>query len=325
MLTRLILCLALMMAAGCSEEASPTSPDGVPLRVVVTVAPLAGLVEPIIGPGAELTVLMPPGTPVHGHELSPKDIAAMGRADVIVYVGLGLEPQVARFVATHPSANRTVVCFADVVGITVVGGSHEEGGHEEGGHGEGGHGEGGEGVIDPHLWLDPGLVRELIPAVVTAVKQAQEHRGVLDEAERGRIERAGDELLARLDALDQEYRSRLGPFSGESIVTHHAAWSRLAGRYGLEVVSVIRPVEAGEPTPGAVAGAVGAIREHGAKAVFVEPQFGPAEADRIAGAAGVRVEQLDPIGDGDWFAMMRANLDALVRGLGGPGYTGNDG
>ena len=69
-------------------------------------------------------------------------------------------------------------------------------------------------------------------------------------------------------------------------------------------------------TPQAVAATVDAIKKEGVKVVFVEPQYDRTAAQRIAEAAGVRVAVLDPLGDGDWFKMMRGNLEALVKALG---------
>jgi ABC-type Zn uptake system ZnuABC Zn-binding protein ZnuA len=60
-----------------------------------------------------------------------------------------------------------------------------------------------------------------------------------------------------------------------------------------------------------------AIREHGLKAIFVEPQFSSVAAERIAHSTGIRVLPIDPLGDGDWALLMRKNLDSLVSGLGG--------
>ena len=36
---------------------------------------------------------------------------------------------------------------------------------------------------------------------------------------------------------------RLGPFEGEAVVTHHAAWGRLVERYGLHEAAVIQVSE----------------------------------------------------------------------------------
>jgi zinc transport system substrate-binding protein len=123
------------------------------------------------------------------------------------------------------------------------------------------------------------------------------------------------EMLSDVRALDTEYKSRLASFAGRAIVTHHAAWKRLADRYGLKVAAVIRPIESSEPTAAAVTAAVHAIEEQHVGAIFVEPQFSPQAAERIVAIAKVKVAGLDPLGDGDWFKMMRANLDSLVKNL----------
>jgi ABC-type Zn uptake system ZnuABC Zn-binding protein ZnuA len=312
--------LATLAAAGCDR--APATPADVrptaaaanaqtpattgPLRAVVTVAPLASLVRPFLPEGAELNILMAPGRSEHGYEFSPSDIAHLGQSHVAVYVGLGLEPQVAEFLKNHASASRSVVVFADAVGID----AHDHAHHDHAPGEECNH------VVDPHLWLDPGLVEKLVPAIHDAVAVAAERRGQLTDAERTRLAAARDDLLARVRAVDEEYRAALTPLKGKAIVTHHAAFPRLAERYGLTVADVIRDVSTSEPTPGQIAETVNAIRSQNVRVVFFEPQFNPRAAQRIAQAAGVRLGKLDPLGDGDWFAMMRANLQSLTTNLG---------
>ena len=103
------------------------------------------------------------------------------------------------------------------------------------------------------------------------------------------------------------------------LVTHHAAWKRLAERYGLKIAAVIRPIESAEPTAEAIAGAVHAIQDQHIPVIFVEPQFSSKAAERIAAQTGVRIGHLDPLGDGDWFKLMRSNLDSLVANLAASG------
>ncbi|MEL7474184.1 MAG: metal ABC transporter substrate-binding protein, partial [Planctomycetota bacterium] len=146
-------------------------------------------------------------------------------------------------------------------------------------------------------------------------------RGLDDEATR--TDR--DRLLTALAEIDALYESGLEPHRGVGFVTHHDAWRRLTGRFGVRVVGVIRPIETSEPTPGAIAAAVDAVRSAEASLIIVEPQFDPGAARRVAELTGAPVATLDPLGDGDWFAMMRANLEALTDALGNPSDLGASG
>lgn len=292
-----LLLIALLLSAGACSRQEPARAPG-PMRIVVSIAPLTGLVAALAPQDARIRTLVPPGRSLHGYELSPADVAALGAADLVVYVGLGLDPAAETFLAAHPSARRRSVCFARVADIRAEPHVHTDEPHEH--HGP-----------DPHLWLDPELVGRLIPALA----------GTLDEVARAidrpieALDSRAAALAARVAEVDAEHRTRLEPFRGASIVTHHNAYARLADRYGLKIAAVIRPIEGEEPTPGQIDAAVRAIRERGARAVFVEPQFNPAAAERIAAAAGVPLGRLDPEGNTDWFALMRANLEALVRML----------
>lgn len=278
-----------------------------PLRIVVTVPPLAGLVKELAPPGSEVTALIVPGRSEHGYEFTPEDVARLARADVAVYVGLGLEPKVEDFLKTRPAPSRQVVCMADALGIRA---DPDHAGHEHAPDEPCDH-----GPVDQHLWLDPVLVQNFVPALSRSIQAAMAQRGMNDDKARGEHDARAAALIARVKALDEELREQLKPVAGEAIVTHHNAWPRLADRYGLKVAAVIRAVEGAEPTPDSIAKAVDAIQEQRVRGVFFEPQFNAAVAERIAQAAGVRLGKLDPLGDGDWFALMRGNGRSIVETL----------
>jgi zinc transport system substrate-binding protein len=295
-----------------------------PLRVVVTIAPLKGLVEPLLPDGSTVKVLMQAGKSEHGYEFTPADIAAVAKADLAVYVGLGLDSKIEATLKRRDGTAPKFVCFADAVGITAA--EEAEGrGKEHPPSGPGDHHEHGAEYVDPHLWLDPVLAEKLVAALGGAVHEAvgRKTTGGCDwgadlpglHEEFARSDAAAKELRDRIRAVGQEWTDRLAPFKGKSVVTHHNAFSRPAERYGFKVAAVIREFETSEPSPGDIAKVVEAIRKEKVKTIFVEPQFNAAAAERIAGRAGVKVGHLDPLGDGDWFKMMKANLDALVGGL----------
>lgn len=317
-------CLTLF--AGCRERTSPTPPDGT-VDAVVTVAPLAGLVRPLLPEKSTLKVLMVPGRSEHGYEFSPSDFDALARADLAVYVGLGLEPPVARFLSNRTDPNRHEVRLGAALGLEPAStprGSDEHDGHDgHDGHeshdDHAGHDHekdhDSHGPIDPHVWLDPILVLQSLPAIRDAVRDAMKSAGVSDEASLAHAAKAFDELEARVKEVDAHYREALAPFQGSAIITHHAAFGRLAQRYGLRIAAVIRPVESSEPTPGDLDAVRTAIHAEKAHAIFVEPQFSTGAAERLAKQAGVRLLVLDPIGEGDWTALMEKNLSTLVDGL----------
>jgi len=317
-----VLVMGVLVVAGVVSpakaqpvSAKPASTE--PMRVVVTVPPLRSIVEPLLPSGSELRVLMQPGRSEHGYEFTPSDLAAVAGADLVVYVGLNLEPRIEQAVA-DVFKGRTVICFAKVVGLQrsgqpipntpeALGAGHDHDASCDHEH--------DEKWVDQHLWLDPSLMAKLAGPVRGAIEEALQAKGLLTEAEQQRLGAAQAALQARIQGVDDQWRTSVKGFTSTTIVTHHAAFSRLADRYGLTIASVIRTIEGGEPTPGDLVKVLEAIEKHKVKAIFVEPQFNARAAERLARQAKIRVGQLDPMGDGDWFAQMQRNLDSLAAHL----------
>lgn len=107
--------------AGDAPRPSPT----IIQRVVVTIPPLKGLVRATSVDGTFVKSLVTPGRSEHGFELSPSDLEEIARANVVVYVGLGLEPWLEKTLKDHPSPTRIEVCFAKVVGLVPAEGEGE--------------------------------------------------------------------------------------------------------------------------------------------------------------------------------------------------------
>ncbi len=122
-------------------------------------------------------------------------------------------------------------------------------------------------------------------------------------------------LVTRIEAVDAAYRAAADSAETRTLVVGHDAYGWLSRRYSLSTIA-IAGLNAQEPTNKAVQAAIAAIRQRGAMAVFVEPQLSQAAGKRIAERTKVPVLLLDPLGDGDWFRMMEANLESLKKGLG---------
>lgn len=334
----LVLLLGLVASivhSGCGPSNQPR-PDG-PMRIVVSIAPLAGLVREV-APDAEVSVLVPAGVSEHGYELTPGDVDRLRRADLIVGVGLGLEPRLEE-VVRRLGDDANVLWFAECLtpeelaaGATEDEHDHADHDHDGDGHDDHAHDDHGHdhSAGDPHLWLDPVLVEKFVEKLGDRIGRLHAQKIGVDiamsepartEVGVGRQAIARDQTTAiihRVQSVDARARGAMTPLAGRAIVTHHASHGRFAARYGLRIAATIRVSETMEPTPGQVEAAVRAIRAEDVPAVFVEPQFDSTTAARIAREAGVRVVVLDPMGDGDWFALMDHTITTIADALSTP-------
>lgn len=278
-----------------------------PLRVVVSIPPLQGLVAELLPDDAQLTVLIPPGNSPHGFVPVPSSSIAVKQADLIVLVGMGLEGPTQRMIDRHAAGR--VVSFARTVGEDHASADHDHELCAVTGH---------EHATDPHLWLDAALVERLIVVVAAELGEL----GVVDASERAAA------LIERVRDADAQAQHRLGPVEGARMITQHDAWRRFAPRYGLEVLSSVVPSGVGEPTPGDMSRAHEAVRlartaSDAPIGIFTEPQLDPRPAERLARVLNLPLGTLDPLGDGDWFALLERNTQALLATLGAsPDATG---
>jgi zinc transport system substrate-binding protein len=309
--------LAQAVAAATDSKPAATPAKATPLNVVVTVPPLKSIVEPLLPPGSTITMLMKPGQSEHGYEFTPDDIAKLAKADMVVLVGLALEPRIEETIKRQREAGQATQRVAINWGESL---NFQQDPHAYEHHDHGAGCTHGHGWVDQHLWLDPSLVQKFVPTLQESVLKAQRAKlpagSELSAEEVARVDVAAEQLTTLATQIDLEYRTALEPFKGRAIVCHHDAYGRLAERYGLKVAAAIKSSTASESSPSELANVVKAIREHDAQAVFIEPQFDPSVASRVAKAAGVRVATLDPLGQGDWAATMRSNLQSLTQNLG---------
>ena len=270
-------------------------------RVVATIGPLAWAATAL---GEEsVHVLVPAGASPHGYELKPSDLGAIRSADLVVLVGAGFEPAVERVLAKRSREGQRVIRLTDLLpeGESAPEHDHDHAPGEVCTHSH----------LDPHAWLDPVMMRTLVGEVGEALGASEE------------LIRAAQ---AECTTIDREYTAAISQLSARRIVTHHNAYGWLAQRYGLTVAAVLQPVLTNEPSPSDLERVADEVWAHGLRAVFIEPQFSPRGAARLRELTGVELMTLDPVGGRDWPKTMRANLAALVSGLGEPAeQTGGDG
>lgn len=266
------------------------------LHVVVSILPQANFVQKIGKDLVSIEAMVQPGASPATYEPTPRQMVGLSDAGIYFAVGAPFEAAwLDRFAAANP-ALRIVHTEAGIEKIPMAAHHHhdaaEEGhGHEDGHAEEHGHDDEDHGILDPHVWLAPALVKVQAQNMAAALAEtAPQHR----EAFEANLQA----FLQECDALDAEIRSILAD-SGErnQFMVFHPAWGYFAQAYGLTQTPV--EIQGREPSPAALHKLIEHARHEGIKVIFVQPQFSEKSAATIAQAIGGRVVKLDPLAP-DW-------------------------
>lgn len=324
----LLAASALLLAAGCGGDAAGTGADTDQpgqLDVVAAFYPFQFVAERVAGPHATVTSLTQPGAEPHDLELTPRQVASVATADLVVYERTF---QAAVDEAVDQSGNEDVLDTVSVVPLQpLTSGAHEHEGEEHAedehaaeeehaGEEHAGEEEHDHGGLDPHVWLDPTQLATIAGAVRDRLSAA-------DPDHAAEYQENAAALQAELGALDEDFRAGLASCERQEFITTHTAFGYLAQRYGLSQIGITGLSPDAEPSPARIAEVQHEATEHGVTTIFYETLISPAIAEAIAGDLGLATDVLDPL-EGitessrgqDYVAVMRANLTALEKANG---------
>lgn len=295
---------AAVLLAACGDGATGRDPSaGDELHVAVSIYPLAEVAERVGGPRVDVDDLTPPGAEPHDIEFSSRQVDALLDADAVIYLGRGFQPAVEGLV------DRVSGEALDVLeGMDLRTGSDDHEAH--GGH--------GDEAVDPHIWLDPLRMVEIVERVEALFVRLDP-----DGAE-GYRERSAS-LRAEIGDLHDEYATALDDCERRFVLVSHEAFGYLVDRYDLEQEAVSGLSPEAEPDPKRLAELADLARERGATTVFTETLASPRTAETLAREADLEVATLDPLeslssddlqAGADYLSVMRDNLDALTEALG---------
>lgn len=279
---------ALLASCGASETGVERG-DG-PL-VFVSIPPQAYFVERIGGPHVRVEVMLQTGGSPHAFEPGPRQLARLARADLYFATGVGFERLLLARLASG-FKNLTVVDTCAPIALQTIGGHSQ-------------HSAASSGSFDPHVWLDPRLVKLQCRVICDALKRA-------DPPHRERYERNLVAFSADLDRLHAEIGAKLEPFRGREFHVFHPAYGYFAEAYGLRQVAI----EAGGSGPGSrrLSGLIERMRTERVGTIFVQPQAAAQQAELIARAIGGTVRPLDPLAR-DYLANLERMANAIAASL----------
>ena len=294
------MCFGLLGVLLVACNTSTNADESGTTSVVASFYPLAEAAQQVSGELISVENLTPPGVEPHDLELAPDDIESIATADVIVYLGGGFQPAVEDAISQAEDA--VTVDALQAVDTNEAPPSEAE-----------------EGLtVDPHVWLDPARYEEIVRTVADALSEA-------DPPNESTYDANADAYVAKIAALDEDFRAGLADCERTTIVTSHEAFAYLAESYGLTEVGITGLSPEAEPSAQRLAELKDLVEQEGITTIFAEELVSPKVAETLAEEAGVTVEVLDPLesltddqvaAGEDYVSVMRENLDILRGALG---------
>lgn len=277
-----------------------------PMKVVATIFPLADIARQIGGERVSVAILLPAGANEHTYEPTASQMRQVSAATVYIRNGAGLDAWADRLLASARKPH-TLVTAAD--GVKLLPLSEQELIHDDR---EEPH---SHGAGDPHIWLDPIIVRDrIIPAILAALEKGNPHDAPYFRANARRFSQG-------LTALDKEMAAAFRGVRQKEFIALHSAWAYMAKRYGLRQIASVEPFPGKEPSAKYIAALVTLARKEGVKTVFAEPQLSDKAARVIAAELKGKVLLLDPeggeriTGRDSYLSLMRHNMAAIAKGM----------
>jgi manganese/iron transport system substrate-binding protein len=302
MIKKIIFLSSLLLLLGsCSQNASNTSNKiNDKLQVVSTSTIIANLTDEIGAEEINNISILAPGADPHIYEPVPQDTIALEKADLILYNGYNLEPNIIKLIdSTAIKADKLAVGEQ----IKPLDFEYE-----------------GQKKPDPHVWGN--AQNGIIMAEAIRDKLIE-----IDPKNKDKFTQNADKLIKELQELDSWIKTQIAtiPANQRKLITSHDAFQYYSNAYGLEIAGTLIGISTEEqPSAQTIKNLVEIIKSTGVKAIFAETTINPTLIETVAEEAGVKVAEgklySDSIGvkgsEADTYVkMLKINTQTIVDAL----------
>lgn len=323
---RLVSALTIVALAlsACGDGSTDQSDDGTTvLRIATSFYPITEIVDQVVeGLPVDIVQLTPPGTDVHGYELTARQLDDLSDADIVFHLSGGLQPTIEKAVSQLSTATRVVDLATSVALLSAdSAGKEDVDGHDHDDHSDDAAGTSDEhdhGDTDPHVWLDPANMATMTRAVADMLQDALPSESATFTAN-------ADAYIAELDALGSEMDAAFTECASRALVTSHDAFRYLAQRVDLTTVPIAGISPDNEPSAKQLESIANVARDAGATTVFLENQLPDGLTRTVADAIGAEVKTIsaaetmtnaDLAAGRNYISRMRETITTIADGLG---------
>lgn len=273
--------------------------------VSATIMPTKFFIEQIAGNELEINVMVPSSADPHTYEPKPSQMKMLEKSDLYFEVGVEFDEIWLKKIAPDFKSVKFIKTQSGIEKIAMNSHHDHEDDHEK--HTDHDHDEHSHehGNLDPHIWLDPILVKTQSKNILNALCETYGEKCEKFSANFAEFEK-------KLDELDEFAKAKLKDLKDAKFIVYHPSWGYFATRYDLEQIAI--EIEGKEPKPADLAHLIEEVKEEGAKVIFVAPQFSKKAAMAISDGSGASVVEIDHL-SGDWLEEMKKTIEIISKSL----------
>ena len=267
------------------------------IKVVTSIKPIHSLVSYIMdGVGSPDLIVDGYNSP-HGFSLKPSHAKMLQEADIVIYVGEGVEEFLEK--PLESIANNAVKFeLLSQSGIKKlkfrernIFEGHDDHGHDKKAkkedHDDHGHDDHGHGQFDPHIWLDPMNAKIIVKKVTNQLSK-------LDKDNSSTYKSNSKKALKELDQMIKEVKSDVN--KDAKVVVFHDAYQYFEKRFKVNIIGALTVNTDVLPGAEQLAEIREVIEHEKVTCVLSEPQFNPDIVETIAKDTNISSGVLDPLG-----------------------------
>ena len=259
--------------------------DQKPLSIVASIKPVHALVAGVMGDLGTPHLLLAAPTSAHHFTLKPSQARALQNADIVFWIGPGMEQPLTKVLATL-AADAQSVALDDSAGLVLF--DFDDDGHDDHGTKDKHDGHGGHG-INPHIWLDPFNAQIMLGVIA-------DHLGKADPVNARAYQANADAMRQTFAQLQIDVARQLAPFAESEFLVLHDAHIYFERRFGMRAQAAITTEPDVMPTAAKIKKLRHDLESHPIDCIFGEPFLGQKAVRLIAEGSDIRIGQLDPLG-----------------------------
>ncbi len=292
------LCAVLTACDKPSDEAASTQTQTDKMTVVTTFTIIEDIAQNVAGEAADVESITKAGAEIHDYEPTPKDIAKVKEADLILYNGMNLERWFEKFYSDAKDIPAVVVTDG-ITPIPIKAGSYKD-------------------LPNPHAWMSTSNALIYVENIKNAF--------ITHDPKNKDVYIKNAEIYAqKIKAMDEPLRTKLAqiPENERWLVTSEGAFSYLAKDYGLKEAYLWDINAEQQGTPQQVKALIDTVKTNKIPVVFSESTISDKPAKQVAKETGANyggVFYVDSLSEKDgavptYLDLLNVTASTVVKGF----------